>query len=69
MKSLEEHNDQMRNHYGLVGKSWQTSKDVHCSQCGPEVPVHEQLDIVHTSHPPRIRVRCPECKLESWKII
>lgn len=68
MKRLDEYNSQMMSQYGLEGQPW-TTGDVACPKCEQEVAMLEQVGVTLTSHPPKVRVRCPECKLESYKII
>ncbi len=74
MIKLDEYNSQKMFEYGLAGKQW-LKGGVNCPACakaekGPAlVEMLEQVGVILTSNPPKVRVRCPECKLESYKII
>ena len=68
VKSLEEHNNLMQKEHGLEGRKWREA-GVTCPKCVPAVIMLGQVGAILTSHPPKIRVRCPECKLEGYKII
>jgi DNA-directed RNA polymerase subunit M/transcription elongation factor TFIIS len=68
MIKLYEHNSQMMSQYGLEGQLWKTG-DVACPKCEQEVAMLEQVGVLLTSNPPKIKVKCPECKLESYKIV
>jgi len=71
---LDEYNNQMMSEYGLEGKQWRKG-GVNCPACAKAekepalIEMLEQVGIVLTSHPPKVKVRCPECKLESYKIV
>jgi len=68
MIRLDEYNNQMMEKLGLAGAQWREG-DVACPKCEPEVTMQERVGVILTSNPPKIRVRCPECKLESYKIV
>jgi len=73
MKTLYEHNTEMNEKYGLAPRKWKGA-GVLCPMCAKaeskkEVEMLQQIDIVHTQNPPRVKVRCPECKVESYKIL
>ena len=68
MKNLREHNKEMMEKYGLEGRKWKLG-DVTCPVCDSGEPMLEQVGVVHTTHPPKVRVKCPECKVESYKIV
>jgi len=68
MKTLAEHNSQMMEKYGLEGRKWRES-DVLCPKCEPAVVMHEQVGVILTTNPPKIKVRCSKCSLESYKIV
>ena len=68
MLTLAEHNSQMMKKYGIEGRTWRAS-DVTCPKCEGEVVMLEQVGVTHTTNPPKKKVKCPECKIESYKII
>lgn len=73
MMTLAEHNKEMMEQYGLEGQRWRPV-GVSCPKCAEQEPPKEveligQVGIVLTSHPPKQRVRCPECGMESFKVL
>lgn len=76
MKRLPEHNSEMFEKYGLrtmnvaglSGVKWCTS-DVACPKCEEEVAMMQKVDMILTTYPPKVKVRCPKCKLEAYKIV
>jgi hypothetical protein len=68
MIKLGEYNNQMMEKYGLTGERWREGH-VACPKCEPEVAMLERVGMTLTTHPPKIKVRCPKCSLESYKIV
>jgi hypothetical protein len=74
MLKLDEYNSQKMEEYGLTGAKWRLS-GVNCPACAKAekepalIEMIEQVGVVLTSNPPKVKVRCKKCKLESYKII
>ena len=68
MIKLDEYNKQVMETYELEPVRWRKGV-LACPKCEVEVAMLEQVGVILTSHPPKVKVRCPECKLESYKII
>ena len=60
MKTLDEHNNEKLESYGLREPSWQLVP-IACNSCGKELQAHTSM--ILTSHPPKQKVRCsnPQC--------
>lgn len=74
MKTLTEHNQKMQKGYGVKEAIWRQSgvlcpSSVHKGKDRPSVEMVEQVGVVHTHHPPSMKVRCPDCGYEDFKII
>ncbi len=73
MKTLDQHNREKMEDYGLDKISWQPS-ELACPWClkpkeekpGKIVEMLSQVGIVLMTHPPKKKVKCPECKRESY---
>jgi ribosomal protein S27E len=57
MKTLEEHNEYI---YKINAEPKVCSAGVKCDDCGTEM-ILPQPNVVLTSYPPKMRVKCPSC--------